>query len=567
MASLSFLRGPHSNLDPIIQKAKGTLTESTYNEYYNLTGANALEGTALTDAFNKIPNVIDGAFYLTTDTNRLYTGINGSIEELNQSIESYPDFAAIQALDDIEVGQFYYAKQQNILCICDEKHIVTQEEAALDETKEVGDIVYHWTQINAVTNTYLASTFNNVTTPSFDQRTITTTYRRNRTVDGHQDLTTNFTITADSGLHIENAGTNLILSEEPYNLNITRVNAEDIGTKDQLQFALQQQTYNANYVPGYDVASDDPEYDSTKVNQYNIINKGIQTIIPSTNISAVYDDTNHTYTISSTDHRVSSAALTPQSNGAVKIEVKDATNGSGTGQSAVFIPKIKYGVSYEQDSTNIDGTDYLLYWTDGTQTETTTTETDYPKLLDNYSNEAKINLNSEFKLAVYSKEQVDQLIASNLQSYNALEYVGGIDSQSDLNDLCNFNNSTVGHVTKGSVYTITGSNIASKLTSSDAATQTFYPGDLLIATGTEDANGYITQDTFTWVYIPAANDLITPQVKTVTTEKATGITLRQNNAEVASYVLDVSGNTNLKVSASLNNKVLTNTLTLEWGTF
>ena len=64
-------------------------------------------------------NIVDGAFYLTTDTNRLYVGgANDKLELLNQSIKfyTYDDvFRENSTVPKVE-GQFYYLRDKNILC-------------------------------------------------------------------------------------------------------------------------------------------------------------------------------------------------------------------------------------------------------------------------------------------------------------------------------------------------------------------------------------------------------------------------------------------------------------------
>ena len=52
-------------------------------------------------------NIIDGAFYLTTDTNRLYIGNKTELVELNKSI-TVVDSVDKLPKTDVEVGQFYY---------------------------------------------------------------------------------------------------------------------------------------------------------------------------------------------------------------------------------------------------------------------------------------------------------------------------------------------------------------------------------------------------------------------------------------------------------------------------
>lgn len=64
-------------------------------------------------------NIVDGAFYLTTDTNRLYVGgTNNKLELLNQSIKFYTYdqvFSEHSTVPKVE-GQFYYLSDKNILC-------------------------------------------------------------------------------------------------------------------------------------------------------------------------------------------------------------------------------------------------------------------------------------------------------------------------------------------------------------------------------------------------------------------------------------------------------------------
>lgn len=67
-------------------------------------------------------NIVDGAFYLTTDTNRLYVGKNNGSEnvlvELNQSINTVNSIGQLPTnTTSQDVGQFYYVKGSNILCV------------------------------------------------------------------------------------------------------------------------------------------------------------------------------------------------------------------------------------------------------------------------------------------------------------------------------------------------------------------------------------------------------------------------------------------------------------------
>lgn len=59
--------------------------------------------------------IIDGAFYLTTDTNRLYVGQGTSLVELNKSITTVATKDQLPT-SGIAEGQFYYVTTGNILC-------------------------------------------------------------------------------------------------------------------------------------------------------------------------------------------------------------------------------------------------------------------------------------------------------------------------------------------------------------------------------------------------------------------------------------------------------------------
>lgn len=73
-------------------------------------------------SFNNLSTYQDGCFYLTTDSHRLYIGTsNNKADLVSQSVITYPNWAAIEALSNsspglCSEGQFYYAKAENILC-------------------------------------------------------------------------------------------------------------------------------------------------------------------------------------------------------------------------------------------------------------------------------------------------------------------------------------------------------------------------------------------------------------------------------------------------------------------
>lgn len=65
---------------------------------------------------------VEGTFYLTTDTNRLYiaqnTGSAVELKEINRYIQMIDDYDHLPGRNQCAKGDFYYAITQNSLCVC-----------------------------------------------------------------------------------------------------------------------------------------------------------------------------------------------------------------------------------------------------------------------------------------------------------------------------------------------------------------------------------------------------------------------------------------------------------------
>ena len=60
--------------------------------------------------------LVEGAFYLTTDTDKLYICNDGNtLSLLNQVVHNYPNINALPAIADAAVGEFYYCVAENVL--------------------------------------------------------------------------------------------------------------------------------------------------------------------------------------------------------------------------------------------------------------------------------------------------------------------------------------------------------------------------------------------------------------------------------------------------------------------
>lgn len=86
---------------------------------------------------------VNGTFYLTSDTHRLYVGTSdGSVQPVNEGVTTIKNLTALQALKGPNPGEFYYLTDENILCVYNGTS---------------------WVQINNDTNTYVNQFSNSVT--------------------------------------------------------------------------------------------------------------------------------------------------------------------------------------------------------------------------------------------------------------------------------------------------------------------------------------------------------------------------------------------------------------------
>lgn len=121
---------------------------------------------------------VEGSFYLTSDTNRLYIGKKDSDNKIkafpvNQGVISVDSIGSLPNAANAEAGQFYYVSGANILCVHNGKQ---------------------WVQINPDTNTYITG----------------------RTNAGSTDTTNGFVVITDSIVQQEESGGALSTDKETF---------------------------------------------------------------------------------------------------------------------------------------------------------------------------------------------------------------------------------------------------------------------------------------------------------------------------------------------------------------
>lgn len=154
------------------------------------------QGTqASLDTIRSNKTAIDGSFYLTNDTHRLYIGrSNGDAVPVNEGVNT------VATLDDLPqitaanapsyVGQFYYVSGSNILCV-------------YSASTQGGAVKGGWVQINPNTDTHLSDLKINITVENGVATVSTSITEADSANNGSADTTTrNFKVQGAGGVTI-----------------------------------------------------------------------------------------------------------------------------------------------------------------------------------------------------------------------------------------------------------------------------------------------------------------------------------------------------------------------------
>lgn len=160
--------------------------------------------------------LVEGAFYLTTDTDKLYICNDGNkLSLLNQVVHNVANIDALPTIADAAVGEFYYCVSENVLAT---------KKAASDTS---------WTQINADTDTKV-SDVTTTTAVASDIATVTTTVKSTTKAGGSAGEKT-------GSFKIKGAGDNTITREADGTIVITGKNDNatyTLGTAEGGKIAL-----------------------------------------------------------------------------------------------------------------------------------------------------------------------------------------------------------------------------------------------------------------------------------------------------------------------------------------
>lgn len=154
------------------------------------------QGTqASLDTIRSNKTAIDGSFYLTNDTHRLYIGrSNGDAVPVNEGVNTVPtldDLPQITAANAPSyVGQFYYVSGSNILCV-------------YSASTQGGAVKGGWVQINPNTDTHLSDLKINITVENGVATVSTSITEADSANNGTADTTTrNFKVQGAGGITV-----------------------------------------------------------------------------------------------------------------------------------------------------------------------------------------------------------------------------------------------------------------------------------------------------------------------------------------------------------------------------
>lgn len=405
-----------------------------------------LKGTQ--DKFNTLSSFTDGAFYLTTDTDRLYFAQSeNECVPLNQFIRTVTE-AEFKALTTTQVakGDYYYIPEKNILAVC---------------SNDSGSLT--WTQLNPDTNDN--TTFNEMNFEgSVTENTVTITekLKEYNAITGKQ--TTN-TLAGDLKLK----GTNgiALTAENDANSTTVTIEGDTYSLSANMNDAQQYEAGKAYKVGDIivlngqyqrcktPVAADNNTSDGAIIGSFEPLNAGISLVSANGQKSSTFGFTQ------------GANVTIGQTNGEIKISAVDTTLAKG---SLVVSNNASQGFDIEvSDSGNnkVSGTLNPVIKVNG----------------------SSVNfVNGEANLPVYTTSQID----SKFKGLNGMTYKGTVGTSALLH-------LPTSNVSSGDTYMVAAADF-------DENGIKAKNGDLLIAVGVEGADGYIPSNGITWTHVPSGDD-------------------------------------------------------------
>lgn len=434
-----------------------------------------------------------GAFYLTEDTDRLYFAQSANeLVYLNKYITTVDGTAQLPALNTVNVGDFYYVANGNILCT----------KASADATA--------WTQINPKDkndNTKVDSLTFETATNGTNIEVDCTLVQKKTDADGNVSDDTKIT----GKIIISGSDIGAVVTGIALDVNATVAN--NVATIDLVGSGVADDATGFTITGGENVTisgSDNAINIASKNSTYTLGSAANSTSIvlkddagtPNT-VNIVAGSSNASVTVTGAtkdqivvahkDFNYSKAALsnqTPANAGSFDI-VSGVTleNGHVTGVSTskVTLPNMTYTIKsvaadangqisvtladHKGDGAAVSSGQELYYTVKGAKVYNQGSLTDH----------------------FYTKSEIN----ATLQGANAMTFKGSVGQNETLTAL------PTSGVKAGDTYIVVGETVVS------GSGNNGHEGDLFIASGTEGTDGTIAKDDIVWIHVPAGDEINT----------------------------------------------------------
>ena len=408
-----------------------------------------LKGTQ--EKFNTLHEFTDGAFYLTTDTDRLYFAQSETeCVPLNQFIRTvtWDQFNALTTTQ-VAKGDYYYVPEKNILAVCKDNNTTLT-----------------WTQLNPDTNDN--TTFNEI---NFGGSVADNTVTITETLKEYNALTDTQTGNKLVG-NLKLKGTNgIALTAENTDKSTTiTVEGDTYSLSSNMDDARQYEAGKAYHVG--DIIVINGKYQRCKAEVSAEQNKSAAAIVGS------FEPLNAGISLVSANGQESSTfgfkagdnVTIGQIDGQITVSATDTTL------------KEKDGFSISNNATQ--GFDIKV--SDTSNTVVGGTLDPIIKVGSSGSSSAHF-VNGAAELPVYTTSEID----SKFKGLNGMTYKGTVGTAA-------LQNLPTSNVSSGDTYMVAANTTVNA--------QAVKKGDLFIATGTEGADGYIASDGITWTHVPSGDD-------------------------------------------------------------
>lgn len=479
--------------------------------------------------------VIDGAFYLTDDTNRLYVGQGHNLVELNKSITTVATVNDLPAVTDVEVGQFYYIQgasnatpnsdgtNKNILAVVIDDPVSGKRWVQVNPDTNTDTGYDQIVQANSSVSAGTKTTHNGQDSLKYTitlgrAHTGSTTASNNTTLS---DITLDFYIDGDQITSVISDTAVKTVSDAVSTSTVahgaTTIKTDGVGSDATAGVSVQGGTNvtltgNANEIV---INAVDTKYDlvSTQNSNSIILKEGSQnkatvnfaagtalSVSEATAGTITYGHADVAASTSNDDSNKHSTATAQNGTDGAQITVVESVVVNAQGHVTNVATKTVTAkdtkvssASLSVSGKNISGT---IVPTTGSNISMTGGDGALWHKLTIDGTETEVANQGTLSTSLASTDALNAAI----RGLNAMTYKGTVGTNGTVATLPVPNN------TPGSeVYVQLGDTYVVK-TAGAGDVSTSKPGDMYIAQGTEDSNGNIEANALTWAYVPAGLD-------------------------------------------------------------